>query len=330
MDQSVSSGVRMEGGGDPIRSFLVEKGKLDPELGGERDDRVYNAAMSCIELSLRPYERRLLNRAIHDAERLESLIQERPFENSASSPPILFSQPEFREFLSIIEREVQHAEAGGPVPALFKSGALLVAASYLWEQDQSLSSIQMIRGELRASLRLLEDLLNWVETGKRGDRIETLQEAQTRLDSMKNDIERQQSTIRQDLQRIAVGIEDLRNEVAMGKGNENSALQDLGNHLQEVDARVARLAETPTLQPDLETHRLAVETRLAAISESTNQIVGAQREIAELLRDESVEEGSGDERGLASSVDQLRSLMLIGLVGIAVVMILVVVAITVG
>lgn len=326
MAQTVENDSRPDSGVDRFRDFLVAKGRLAPDHAGERDDRIFNAAMSCIELSLRPYDRRLLSRSLHDADRLEALLEDRPAEPAAGESASIFTPAEFREFVTLVEREVPQPGPEGPVPALFRHGAQLIAASYLWNQDELAPIFHRITGDLRVSLRLLDDLLGWVETGKRGDRIETLREARARIDALEAEQANQHRQVLNELRGISEALGALRAE--SGKDSSTSLLQEMQSELKSLQNSIRQLSEASPSDEALHTIARDIEARIAGLSDVTTQVVQGQQEIVRMLLEFESVSRDDEEEEIESAVEQLRSLMLIGLVGIAVVAILVIVSIT--
>lgn len=328
MAQIVDDDARQDTSVDRFHDFLVAKGKLAPNHAGDRDDRIFNAAMSCIELSLRPYDRRLLARSLHDADRLEALLEDRPGVQVADDGVSIFTPAEFREFVSLVEREVPQPGPEGPVPALFRNGAHLIAASYLWEREDLAPVFHRIAFDLRVSLRLLDDLLGWVESGKRGDRIETLREARSRMDAMEAEQRSHHERVLGELGGIAEAVGALRADLTTGA--EADILRDVQGEIAAMRAELRQLAEASAGDDALHAVARDIEARITGLSDVTTQVVQGQQEIVRMLIEIEKDREGPNEEEMESAIDQLRSLMLIGLVGIAVVAILVIVSITTG
>lgn len=260
----------LDGSVDRIRTYLVEQQVLDGETGTQ-DERIFHAGISCIELSMRPYDRRLLRRAIHDADRVQriftDILQSAPDEAGAEplTPAIQ------RGLVSLIERDV-HMEAGeGPVPFLFRSGVTLVGASYDISNAALARQAQRDLARVQASLDFMVDLLDWVESGRREDRIETLQQAKEHIDEIEKQVEARHDALHETIGRIEQHLSErlgapqaLPEPVERSIATSNERLRGLDATLQTVAGRTEALG--------------ALDGRLDAMQESLRQIESLQRE----------------------------------------------------
>lgn len=315
--------------GDRLRSFLTEHGLIPADSTVERDDRIFNAGMTCVELSMQPYERRLLRRASHDAERVDAVLAGLHGKMPSISDAEILTPASYREFVNIIERDFHTRGESGPVPVLFRTGALLIAASYNAADETVGRCAQRDLLRLKATLEFLDDLLDWIEAGRRGDRLETLQEARERLDAVDQQVGTQYEALRSDLKQLAASFEapstaspELAAQLDRITAASNERLSSIEAAVASTRDAVAGLSVADPGIAALDERLAGVESRIEAASTSQRE---AMEGLARQMRNAG-QQSPGD--AAAEAIAQLRPLILAGLAGIAIVGILVVIAIT--
>jgi hypothetical protein len=314
------------GDGDRLRGFLVDHGLIPAEFDAERDERIFNAGLTCIELAMQPYERRLLRRASHDADRIDALLVEMHGKAAAVTEDEILTPASYREFVTVLERDLHPRGDGGPVPMLFRTGASLIAASYNPADESIARCAQRDLINLRAVLEFLDDLLDWIEAGKRGDRLETLQEARDRLDAIDQQVSRQHEELRGELQRLAGAIE----EPAPPSPELTSVLEqltaDLTRHIASVERSLVALRDEVIGARDGAT--AAVVERLGEVESSLGASAASQREALDGLATRIARDSQPVGEPAVDAIAQLRSLVLASLGATAIVAVLVVVVIS--
>jgi hypothetical protein len=315
--------------GDRLRGFLAEHGLVPADAESERDERIFNAGMTCVELAMQPYERRLVRRASHDAERVDALLVELHGRLPAIPDAEIFTPASYREFVNIIERDLHPRGDGGPVPVLFRTGAFLIAASYNPADETIARCAQRDLMNLKATLQFLDDLLDWIEAGRRGDRLETLQEARNRLDAMDQQVSRQHDMLRNDLKQLAASV-----EASTAPSPELSAQLERmsamsGDRLASLESAIASVRDSVTGMREESAGVVTLEERLAGLEARLDTAAASHREALDSLAERmkrDIQAGSGEPA--SEALAQLRSLVLAGLAATAIVAILVVVAIS--
>lgn len=259
----------LDGSVDRIRDYLVEQRVLNGEAGAH-DERIYNAGVSCIELSMRPYDRRLLRRSIHDADRVQRIFTEQHGLDSGEANPDPLTPSVHRGLVTLMEHNVHMGAGEGPVPFLFRGGVTLVGASYDIGNGALARQAQRELARIQASLDFMVDLLDWIESGRREGRIETLQQAQEQIDEIEKQAGDRHAHLQQSISRIEQRLtEGLSRPQSLPEPLERS-IAETGERLRGLDAIVQGVAgRTAALA--------GIDGRLDAIQESLGQIDASLR-----------------------------------------------------
>ncbi len=324
-ETTVEQTLEIAGAGevDKIRDFLVSHGKISPDSTTPPDDRIRNIGMSCVELSLRPYDRRLLMRAIHDSQRMDALLVDREKDEDEPSDTSFVSPAEFRELITIVERQVNKPGDEGPVPAFFRIGAILVAAAYAWDQNRYLDSFHQVSRDFQASVRLLEDILTWVETGERGDRFTTLTEARGRFDELEARTRALQAETIAGIGRIETMLAEVRAEFSAGSQNDPGVAL-IGSQIESIRSELSGARQSMSSLVELKEALSNLDARFDALSDGTSRS-GASLEASVMTLQETIDTMDYEDPREIEALEQLRVLALAGLVGVAIVAVLMII-----